>query len=191
MAVVGGAFLIAMGRADTRIHIEHDGPQRAAAMNAVDPLPGEIGERGKVLIIREPLGLEPPHLAGRGRIALDSLAADDPAHRRITSQPVGVVDVLISGKPTEHRLAQHADQIVPTVPARAAVNQMLPRDGHQAERVIEFAIGQQSGIGGDAGTVELQLEAAVEIEPESIGFRFTRWMRHHRPRTNQTRCRIL
>ena len=114
-----------------------------AAMNAVDPLPGEIGERGEVLVTRQPLGLEPPHLAGRGRIALDSLAADDPAHRRITPQPVGVVDVLVSGKPTEHRLAQHAHQIMATVPARAAVNQVLLRDGHQAERVIEFAIGQQ------------------------------------------------
>ncbi len=30
VAVVGGAFLIAMGRTDTRIHIEHDRPQRAA-----------------------------------------------------------------------------------------------------------------------------------------------------------------
>ena len=191
VAVVGGAFLIAIGRADTRIHVEHDGPQRAAAVNAVDPLPGQVGERGEVLVTREPLGLEPPHLAGRGRIALDRLAADDPAHRGITSQPVGVVDVLVSGKPTEHRLAQHADQIVTTVLARAAVNQVLPRDSRQAERIIEFAIGQQSGIGGDAGTVELQLEAAVEIEPKSIGLRFTRWLHHHRPRSNETRCRIL
>jgi hypothetical protein len=45
------------------------------------------------------------------------------------------------------------------VPARAAINQMLSRDVHEAERVIEFAIGQQSGIGGDTRTVELQLEA--------------------------------
>ena len=72
-------------------------------MNVVDPLPGETGERSKVRVIGEPLGLEPPHLAGRGRIAYDSLAADDPAHRRITPQPVGVVDILVSGKPTEYR----------------------------------------------------------------------------------------
>ena len=176
-----------MGRTDTRIYIEHDGPQRAVAMNAVDPLPGETGERGKVLITCEPLGLEPPHLAGRGRIALDRLAADEPAHCRITPQPVSVVDVLVSRKPTEHRLAQHAHQIVATVAARAAVNQMLPRDGHQAERVIEFAIGEQACIGGDARTVELKLEAVVEIEPESIGLRFTRWLNHLRPRTDQTR----
>jgi hypothetical protein len=80
---------------------------------------------------------------------------------------------------------------VATVPARATVNQVLLRDGHQAERVIEFAIGQQASIGGDAGTVELQLEAAVEIEPDSIGFGFTRWLCHHRPRSNEIRCRIL
>ena len=160
-------------------------------MDVVDPLPREIDERGEVLIIGEPLGLEPPHLAGRGCVTFDSLAADDPAHRRIARHPVSVVDVLVSGKPTEHRLAQHADQIMTSVPPRAAVNEVLLRDGHQAERVIKLAIGQQSGIGGDTRTVELQLETAVEIETESIGIRFTRWMRHHRSRTNQTRCRIL
>jgi hypothetical protein len=63
---------------------------------------------------------------------------------------------------------------VATVAAYAAVNQMSVSDGHQAERVVEFAIGQQAGIGGDTRTVELQLEAVVEIEPESIGLRFTR-----------------
>jgi hypothetical protein len=156
-------------------------------MNAVDPSPGQIGKRGEVLVTREPLGLEPPHLAGRGRIALDRLAADEPAHCRITPQSVSVVDVLVSRKPTEHRLAQHAHQIVATVPARAAVNQMLLRDSHQAERVVEFAIGQQACIGGDTRTVELKLEAVVKIEPESIGLRFTRWLNHLRPRTDQTR----
>ena len=70
-------------------------------------------------------------------------------------------------------------RIVATAAARAAVNQVLARNSHQAERVIEFAIGQQPGIGGDARTVELQLEAVVEIEPESIGSGFTRWLRHH------------
>ncbi len=150
VTVVGGAFLVAMGQTDTRIHIEHDGSRRAVAMNVVDPLPGEIGERGEVLVTRESLGLEPPHLAGRSRITLDGLAADKLTHCRITPQPVGVVDVLVSGKPTEHRLAQHAHQIVATIPARATVNQVLLRDGHQAEHIIEFAIGQQSGIGGNA-----------------------------------------
>ena len=157
-------------------------------MNSVDPLPGQTGARGKVLVTRERLGLEPPHLAGRGRFALDRLAADDPAHRGITSQSVGVVDVLVSRKPTEHRLARHAHQIMPPVAARAAVNQMLLCDSHQAEGVIKLTIGQQARVGGDARTVELELEAVVEIESQSIGLRFTRWLHHRRPRSNETRC---
>ena len=64
---------------------------------------------------------------------------------------------------------------------------MLLRDGHQAERIVEFAIGQQARIGGDAGTVELKLEAAVEIGPQGIGLRFTRWLNHLQPRSNETR----
>jgi hypothetical protein len=56
---------------------------------------------------------------------------------------------------------------------------VLARDGHQVKSGIEFAISQQACIGGDTRTVELQLEATVEIEPESIGFGFTRWLRHH------------
>src|SRR5208282_6818138 len=34
VAVVGGAFLITVGWADTRIHVEHDCPRRLAGMNA-------------------------------------------------------------------------------------------------------------------------------------------------------------
>jgi hypothetical protein len=64
VAVVGGAFLITVGWADTRIHVEHDCPRRLAGMNAVDPMPGEVGERDEVLTTREPLRLEAPHLAG-------------------------------------------------------------------------------------------------------------------------------
>jgi hypothetical protein len=54
VAVVGCAFLVAIGRAGTRIHVEKNCPRRVVAMNVVDPLPGEIGERGKVFITREP-----------------------------------------------------------------------------------------------------------------------------------------
>lgn len=71
-------------------------------------------------------------------------------------------------------------RIVATVAAGAAVNQMSVSDGHQAECVIKLAIGQQARVGSDAQTVELELEAVVEIEPESIGLGLTLWLRHHR-----------
>ena len=90
------------------------------------------------------------------------------AHRRIASEPVGIVHVLVPGEAPEYGLSQHPDQIMPTVPARASISQMLSRDYHQSEHVIQFAIGQQPGIRRDAGTVELQLHTAVEIEPSSV-----------------------
>jgi hypothetical protein len=91
-------------------------------MNPVDPMTGEIGEHGEVLIIRKPLRLEPPHLACGGCLLRCSTTANDPAHRGIASQAVSVVHVLITGKATEHRLPQHPDQIMPTVPARASIS---------------------------------------------------------------------
>ena len=99
-------------------------------MHPLNPSPAEIDERDKVLIIREPLGLEASHLAGGGCLFRCGATANNPAHRRIATEPVGVVHVLVSGKPTEHRLSQHSDQIMPTVPARASISQILPRDDH-------------------------------------------------------------
>src|SRR5665811_404787 len=121
VTVVGCSFLVAIGLAHTRVHVEHDAVQRTAAANPVNPSPAEIGERDKVLIIRKPIRLEASHLAGGGCLLRCSTTANDPAHRRITPEPVGVVHVLVSGKATEYRLPQHSDQIMPTVPARASI----------------------------------------------------------------------
>ena len=57
---------------------------------------------------------------------MSCLPADDPSHRGIVTQPLGVVDVLVSGKPTEHRLPQHTDKSVPAVFARAGVASLSP-----------------------------------------------------------------
>jgi hypothetical protein len=36
--------------------------------------------------------------------------------------------------------------MIPTVSARASIGQTMPGDGHQAERIIKFAIGNQRCI---------------------------------------------
>jgi hypothetical protein len=36
--------------------------------------------------------------------------ADDPAQSGIMAQPLGVVDIPVSGEPTEHHLPQYTDQ---------------------------------------------------------------------------------
>ena len=104
------------------------------------------------------------------------------------TQALGIVHVLVSGKPTEHGLPQHTDQRMAAVLASARVGEHLARHRGQTERVVKFAIGEQSGIGGDHGAAKLEHQAAVEIEPDGIRFQFTRWVRHRRLARSRISC---
>ena len=181
MAVIGAAFLLAVGRAFARIHIENDGLRRSPLVHLVDPLAGQIGERGKVLGPAEPLRLEAAHLAGRGGRPADRPVADHPAHRRVAAQPLGVVHVLIAGQPPEHRLAQQGPPADVDHSCRCACRPAYRRRVGQTQRVVQLAVSQQSGIGGDRRTAKLEHQAAVEIEPQRLAVRFTRRVRHRRP----------
>jgi len=109
---------------------------------------------------------------------MSRLPADDPSHRGIMAQSLGVVDILVSRKPPEHRLPQHAEQGMPAVFACAGVGEPLAGQIRKAECVVEFAVGKQAGIGGDNRTTKLEGQSAVEIEPERLAVRFTRRVRH-------------
>ena len=67
------------------------------------------------------------------------------------------------------------------VPAGACVGEHVARHRAETENIVEFAVGQQSGIGGDPGAMELELQPAVEIEPERAIDQFTRRVRHDGP----------
>jgi hypothetical protein len=102
MAVPDAHLLLAVGRAHARIHVEDDASRRAAAVHKVDPIARQVGKRREVRRCREPLRFEATHLARRSRTALRRFAADNPAHRRIVAQALGVVHVLISSETTKH-----------------------------------------------------------------------------------------
>jgi len=74
-----------------------------------------------------------PHLTRRSRAPLRRFAADNPVHRRIVAQALGVVHVLISGNAAEHRLPQQTDQCVAAVPAGSRISECLARHRGQAE----------------------------------------------------------
>ncbi len=106
MAVVGGSFLSAMGRADAAVHVEDDHLRRSAVVHPVDPNAGQGGQRRQIIIRRQPFRLEPSHLAGRGGHPIEALTVHDGAHDRIVREALGVIHVLVSGEPTEHRLTK-------------------------------------------------------------------------------------
>jgi hypothetical protein len=108
-------------------------------------------------------------------------SANDPAHRRIAAEPVGVVDVFISGQPTKHRLAKLRDQGMTTVAPGATIRKHMPGEFAQAERIVEFTKGQQACFRRDPRSVKFQLQPGVEIDPQIGPTCFTRRPSHAQP----------
>jgi hypothetical protein len=162
MAVLGGAFLRALGRADKAVHVENDAVPRLVIMNAANPGTAEIGEGFEVVLGRQPLGLEAPHLAAGCGFAIRPIAADNGPYDRIICQPFSVVDVLAAGETAEDRLTDEARSFV----ADALPEPIIAEDGcseiRETENVAQFAIGEQATVRRDASAMELELDSAVE-----------------------------
>ena len=149
-------------------------------MHAVDPLAGKIGERQQIFVGGEPARFEAAHLARRRRASCGGFAADDPAHRGIMAQTPGVVHIFVSGETPEHRLSHQTDESILAVLACAGVGEHLARHRAEAERVVEFAVGEQSRVRSDHQSAKLEHQPAVEIAPQNVAARFTRWVKHAR-----------
>jgi hypothetical protein len=67
---------------------------------------------------------------------------------------------------------------VATVLAGARVRQSIGTPVGQAQLIIQLAVSQQPGIGGDRGAAKLQQQTATEIRPQSAVVRFTRRVPH-------------
>jgi hypothetical protein len=165
--VVCGAFLRAVRRAHAAVDIEHQRRPGTSSLRAVDPAPREISQRRQVRRRGHRARLEAAHLAGGRGLLRHRAAAHDPSHRRIAPEAVGIVHVLVAGEAPEHRLTQLSDQAVAPVPPGAGVGEHLGCQRRQAERVVEFPEREQPGIRGDGDAVEFELQATVEIEPET------------------------
>jgi len=94
-----------------------------------------------------------------------------------------VIHILISGKSPEHRLSQHSDESMPAVLAGACVGEYIAGHRGKAERVVDFPVREQAGVGGDHRSSKLEHQPAVEIESENLGIRFTRRVHHGRLKT--------
>ena len=138
---------------------------RVAVMNPVDPMPGKIGQGFNVCVGGQKLRLEPPHLAGRGRLSCDGLAADDPPHDRIEAEPPGVVHVVMPAKASENGLAELPGKTVASILPTTGVGEHIPGHVSQSYSIIQFPVRQQPSVGGDLGTVELKLQPTVKIQP--------------------------
>jgi hypothetical protein len=73
-------------------------------MKSGDPIPRHVRQSGEIIRRREYLGLEATHLTRRGSLLIHGAPSDDLAQHGIERQALGVIDVLVPGKPTEYRM---------------------------------------------------------------------------------------
>lgn len=116
-------------------------------MHPVDPHARQIRKRGEVVVSGQQLGFEAAHMAGRCAATLDAFAADN---RRIPSEPVGIVHVLVSGEAAIDCLAKQTDEAVPAVLAGPAIGQNITHHRGQAQGIVKFTVGEQTSVGRDA-----------------------------------------
>jgi hypothetical protein len=146
MAIVGRAFLLAMGGADARIHVENHILRWFTVVNPIDPCSGQIGKDSDVVIAGQQLGLEPSHLADGCCLLGDGMTTNDPSHGWITPEPVGVAYILVAAEASEGGLAKQAGHAVLAVLAGSGVNQAVPSRLGEAAGIIKLSIGDKPGI---------------------------------------------
>ena len=163
VTVVCCSLLVAVCRADAGIHVENNLRRRVPVMNLVDPYPVHVGQGFDVRVGGQNLRLEAPHLTRGCCLSFDGLAADNPPHDRVETEPVGIVHVVVPTKAPENGLAELPDKTVATVFPTTSVREYAPGNLAQPDRIVQFPVRQQSRIGSDLGTVELKLEPTVKI----------------------------
>jgi hypothetical protein len=155
-------------------------------MKPVDPLPVQIGQRRPVLEQGQRLCLELPHLGSRGRLSIDSSAADNLTLDRIEGQPIGVFDILASGQSPEHRLPKQSVNTMNRVLPASSVVQCCCREIGQPECIIKLAHHKQAAARTDLRAPELHPHTAVELYPICPLRARTLWVLHETRRSQPT-----
>jgi hypothetical protein len=64
-------------------------------------------------------------------------------------EPLGIIHIFVTGEPSEDRLPQHTDQVVPAIPPMSAFLQWLGRGGSPTKGIVELARDEHFGVRGD------------------------------------------
>ena len=78
----------------------------------------------------------------------------------------------------QHQLTELSNQRMATIPASPVIGQNRTSKFCQAKGIIKFTEGKQSGIGGDLGAVEFELQATVFIT-KTLGHMGNPGSEHH------------
>ena len=88
------------------------------------------------------------------------------SHGGVDAQPLGVVDIFITGQSAVDRLTEQRYKAMLLVLAQATILQVVCTRLCQCQRLVEFSVRKQPGVGGDLAAHEPQLQTAIEIDPQ-------------------------
>ena len=93
-------------------------------------------------------------------------AANHVSHGGVDAQPLGVVDIFITGQSAVDRLTEQRYKAMLLVLAKARILQVVCTRLGQCQRLVEFSVRKQPGVGGDSAANKPQLQTAIEMDPQ-------------------------
>ena len=94
------------------------------------------------------------------------MPAHDDSHGWVLGKAFGIIGVIVASKAAVDGLSEQRDEVVSDVATGAAFLEIVGSNMGKAQGIIQLSNGQESGIGSDGGTVKLQTDFGVELEPE-------------------------
>src|ERR1017187_2801038 len=105
----------------------------------------------------------------------DLLGADQP-ERRILRQPLRIVHILVSCQATVDGLSQQIRERQLRVFAAPVVHDILRNERTQSQTFIQLTDQQQTTIGSNAGTLEINFQTRVKRELKGLILFLTHWV---------------
>jgi hypothetical protein len=157
MPVVGAALLISVGFTDRAVHVQNQLLHRSLLMQPFIPHSRHLFQGKEIFILRQHLGLESTHLAGRSCLMLASSSSHHITDGGIDRETLGVIGVLISRQTAENRLPKKGHHRVLGVLAGALIGEGVVCHRGQIQHLVEFPVSEQTRVRCHLRSMKFQL----------------------------------
>ena len=152
------------------VHIQHDPLLGIDGFRLGDQFAVDAGQATEVLLLGQHLGLKGLQAGGQRRATIPSLLRTDQPERRILREPLGVVDILIARDAAVDGLAEQIGERKLGVLPAPRITQVLGDQFAEAQPFIQLAHQNEAPVGGDARSLEIDLQRSVKRELKWLDF---------------------
>jgi hypothetical protein len=133
----------------------------ASAFASSSPI--DSAQTVQVLLLAQRIGLEPMQARRQRRPTIPDLLRTDQAEGRILGQPLRIVHIFVSCQATVDGLSQQIGERQLRVLAAPVVHDVFDEERTQSQTFIQLAHQQQTTVGGDARTLEINFQRRVKL----------------------------